>query len=403
MISSYHPNTFLLFLFNQSDKSQFTMENILQKVILNTTKAKQRVSKTAKWVSMALPLVCLSPDLIPLPIGSADADEFSIVVIPDTQNYIQNLRGIANRQMFRDQINWIVANQKKSNIVYVTQLGDLSQSINMAKPGRDEKEATLISEERFRACDTIMRPLDLAKIPYGIAVGNHDQFPMAGDATGGSTELFHKWFINQGKGISRFQGKAFLGGTREKGSYDDHYDVFKAGGRSWIVVYLEFDDDQEKNISDDEARNTWALELLKKHADHTAILVTHNAGNITKKAFGRQAQMIYDKVKTQPNLIMVLGGHVGNKKGDVNYFRTDRAGMSPVRTYISDFQSLSSDGTVEKTNGGNGYLRVMKFSVKNNTVKVSTFSPYLMSRGEPNQFENVAPHQFQKPVFEGEE
>src|SRR5690606_34877014 len=110
------------------------------------------------------------------------------------------------------------------------------------------------------------------------------------------TELFHKWFINQGKGISRFEGKAFLGGTREKGSYDDHYDVFKAGGRSWIVVYLEFDDDQEQNISDDEARNTWALELLKKHSDHTAILVTHNAGNITKKAFGRQAQMIYDKV-----------------------------------------------------------------------------------------------------------
>ncbi len=328
-------------------------------------------------------------------------DEFSIIVLPDTQNYIQNLRGKANRNMFRDQIEWIVANQKRHNIAYVTQLGDLSQSINMAKESNASmgEEARKISIERFKACDSIMSPLDKAKIPYGIAVGNHDQFPIAGKAEGNSTELFQKWFVNQGGNKSRFADKPFFGGTRETDSYDDHYDVFHAGNRDWIVIYLEFDDDQESNIADDEDRNNWALEILKKHPKHIAIITTHNAGNIKKQVLGSQAQMIYDKLKTQPNLAMILGGHVANKNGDVNYFSLTRDGMNPVRTYISDFQSLTPDGTIENINGGNGYLRIMKFSVKKNQVTVTTMSPYLEKRNLPNQFIKDPQHQFTKPIF----
>lgn len=350
---------------------------------------------------LTLLLIALSPEGITQILGTKSDDEFSIIVLPDTQNYIQNLRGVANRQMFRDQISWIVANQKSENIAYVTQLGDLSQSINMAKGGMTEEQGRVISEERFRACDTIMSPLDKAKIPYGIAVGNHDQFPMAGDPLGTSTDLFHKWFVNQGKGKSRFEGKSYFGGTREKGNYDEHYDLFKAGGRNWIAIYLEFDADQE-NVADDEERNEWALNLLKRFNDHTALLITHNAGPIKIKRFSPQIQRTYEKLKEQPNLSMIFGGHVGNLKGEVNYFRTERKGMSPVRTYISDFQSLSPDGTIPSVNGGNGYLRVMKFSVKDNKVSIRTFSPYLMNRNKPNQFENLPEHQFEKPLFRGE-
>jgi hypothetical protein len=396
---------FLIFIPCKSDKNPALnkMENLIQTIKHNVATVSRKVKTTARWTYIILPLICLSPNSLTPALNSPDSDEFSVVVLPDTQNYIQNLRGIANRQMFRDQVSWIVANQKKENIAYVTQLGDLSQSINMAKGGRDEKESALISEERFRACDSIMRPLDSAKIPYGIAVGNHDQFPMAGDAVGNSTALFNKLFVNQGKGTSRFKGKPFFGGTREPGNYDDHYDLFKAGGRSWIVIYLEYDADQKKELNDDEQRNNWALGLLKRYSSHTAILVTHYAGKLSQPVFSPQIQLTYEKLKTQPNLVMILGGHIANFKGDVNYFRTEREGMPPVRTYVSDFQSLTPDGTVAKVNGGNGYLRVMKFSVKNNTVKVSTFSPYLINRGEPNQFETAPSHQFEKPIFEGAE
>ena len=332
-------------------------------------------------------------------------DEFSIIVLPDTQNYIQNLRGVANRDMFRDQIEWIVNNRKRYNIAYVTHLGDLSQCINMRKESNADmgEKAREISEERFRSCDSIMRPLDKAKIPYGIAVGNHDQFPFEGESGGNSTDLFHTWFVNQGIGKSRFANKPFLGGTRETERYDDHFDLFHAANRDWIVIYVEYDNDQEKNIEDDEARNTWALNILKKYPSHIAIISTHNAGNIKDKKLGRQAQMLYDKIKDQPNLAIILGGHVGNKKGDVNYFSLPRKEMNPVRTYISDFQSLTPDGTVEKTNGGNGYLRVMQFSVKHNNVTVKTLSPYLEKRNLPNQFANVPQHQFKKPIFAGAE
>lgn len=348
-------------------------------------------------------LICFKAEGLTQAAVKNAGDEFSIIVLPDTQNYIQNLRGKANRNMFRDQIEWIVANQKRHNIAYVTQLGDLSQSINMAKESNAQmgEEARDISIERFMACDSIMSPLDKAKIPYGIAVGNHDQFPIAGKAGGNSTDLFQKWFVNQGGNKSRFAGKPFLGGTREKDSYDDHYDVFHAGNRDWIVIYLEFDDDQENDITDDEVRNDWALSILKKHPKHIGIIATHNAGNIKKQVLGTQAKMFYDKLKTQPNLAMILGGHVGNKNGDVNYFSLPREGMNPVRTYISDFQSLTPDGTVENTNGGNGYLRIMKFSVKQNQVTVTTMSPYLEKRNLPNQFIKDPQHQFTKPIFEG--
>ncbi|MEJ7691828.1 hypothetical protein [Daejeonella sp.] len=349
--------------------------------------------------------LCLEPEKLTQAATNNKTDEFSIIVLPDTQNYIQNLRGVANRDMFRDQVEWVVANRKRYNIAYVTQLGDLSQSINMTKTSNAAMgdTARAISEERFRACDSIMRPLDAARIPYGIAVGNHDQFPYAGDAVGNSTELFHKWFVNQGIGKSRFADKPFFGGTREGDSYDDHYDLFKAGGRKWLVIYLEFDDDQEKNIADDEARNSWALGVLKRYPKHSGIIVTHYAANIKGNKLGKQGQMFYDKMKDQPNLALILGGHIANFKGDVNYFPLSREGMNPVRTYVSDFQSLTPDGTVEKVNGGNGYLRIMKFSVKENKVTITTMSPYLEKRSLPNQFANDPQHQFQKPIFEGAE
>lgn len=364
----------------------------------------KKIAKPSLAFSLIITL-CLEPDKLTQAAVSVAEDEFSVVVLPDTQNYIQNLRGIANRDMFRDQVEWIVANRTRHNIAYVAQLGDLSQSINMTKSTNTAlgDKAREISEERFRACDTIMRPLDAAKIPYGIAVGNHDQFPFAGDAIGNSTDLFHTWFVNQGKGISRFKGKSFLGGTRETDRYDDHYDLIKAGGKDWIFIYLEYDEDQEKNLADDEARNSWALDLLKKYPGHTGIIVTHNAAGIKFKKLGRQGQMFYDKLKSQPNLAMILGGHIANLNGDVNYFPLDREGMNPVRVYVADFQSLTPDGTVEKVNGGNGYLRIMKFSVKENKVTISTMSPYLEKRNLPNQFASDPQHQFHKPIFAGGE
>jgi hypothetical protein len=361
-------------------------------------------STLTSWLMLAITLtLCLKTENLTQAAFKDAGDEFSIIVLPDTQNYIQNLRGKANRDMFRDQTEWIVANKERYHIAYVTQLGDLSQSLNMTKESNAAlgEKAREISAERFRSCDSIMSPLDKANIPYGIAVGNHDQFPFAGEPGGNSTDLFQKWFVNQGKDKSRFEGKNFYGGSREANSYDDHYDTFNAGGRDWIVIYLEFDNDQEKNIEDDDTRNSWALEILKKHPRHIGIIVTHNAGNIRKKELGSQAQLFYNKLKNQPNLAMILGGHVGNKNGDVNYFALPREGMNPVRTYIADFQSLSPDGTTENINGGNGYLRVMKFSVKQNKVTVTTLSPYLEKRNLPNRFAKDPQHQFEKSIFEG--
>src|SRR5690606_6071676 len=50
--------------------------------------------------------------------------KFSIAVLPDTQYYTEESRG-GKVDIFDSQINWILANREKENIVYVAHLGDL--------------------------------------------------------------------------------------------------------------------------------------------------------------------------------------------------------------------------------------------------------------------------------------
>ena len=69
-----------------------------------------------KWPATRLLLsLCL---LLP---GVAKSVEFSIVVLPDSQFYVEQ-----HPEILEAQIDWIVAKQATENIIYVAQLGDLN-------------------------------------------------------------------------------------------------------------------------------------------------------------------------------------------------------------------------------------------------------------------------------------
>ncbi|MCC8423691.1 hypothetical protein [Mucilaginibacter sp. UR6-11] len=298
--------------------------------------------------------------------------DFSIAVLPDVQYYTSEKNG-GKKEMFRAQTDWIVKNATKENIVYVIQLGDIS----------DDGEKFPIEWENAAAAMYVLdKPMPgyPAGIPYGLAVGNHDQtksqYPLSGKTT-----QYNKYF-----GIDHFKNKPYYGG-HYRDDNDSHYDLFSAGGVNFITIYFEYDSYDE----DIENLNNWACSLLEKYKDRKAILVSHSilfynhtAGTNEKgfPPFSKQARHIVDRLKHYPNVCLTLSGHVGdNGEG----YRRDGYAGNIIQSFMSDYQS--------RPQGGHGLMRLMKFSKSNDLIGVRTFSPYT------NEEEKDADSEFTTPWF----
>ena len=84
--------------------------------------------------------------------------EFTVIGIPDTQNYSEDYPAI-----FLDQTSWVVANMEAFDIRFVTHFGDLVQHADL--------------EEEWINADDAMVLLDAAGVPQGVTSGNHDITP----------------------------------------------------------------------------------------------------------------------------------------------------------------------------------------------------------------------------------
>src|SRR5262249_46687728 len=112
------------------------------------------------------------------------------------------------------------------------------------------------------------------------------------------------------------------------------------------------------------------------YSNRRAIVVSHyliDTGN--PAPFGSQGQATYNALKNNPNLFLMLAGHICEEGR-----RTDVFNGNTVHTVLADYQC--------RANGGNGWLRILEFSPANNQIRVRTYSPYL------NQFETDADSEF---------
>lgn len=280
---------------------------------------------------------------------------FSIAVIPDTQYNTEESQG-GNNKLFESQIEWILANREEENIVYVAHLGDITDKGD-SKPEQWANAA--------KALYPLEKPLPglPSGLPYGLAVGNHDQYPSQ-FAASGTTKYYNQYF-----GIDHFKGRNYYGGYFGKDN-DSHYDLISASGLDLLVIYLEFDAFDEQQ----EAMNDWAMNLLKKYSDRKAIIVSHYilgynpvaGSNVAGQAsFGKQGQRLYDRIKTQPNVFLMLCGHVGdNGEG----YRQDTYAGHTIKTMLSDYQS--------RPMGGNGMMRLLTLDLEKDQLQVRTLSPY---------------------------
>jgi hypothetical protein len=292
----------------------------------------------------------------PLTSGPPGPD-FTLVGQPDTQYYTGELNGGTNA-ILQSINNWIVANRATRNITYVATLGDCVEHGDNS--GSDiEWQRADVSYDLIENPSTTGLP---EGIPYGITVGNHDQSPN-GDANGTTT------FYNQYFGTSRFQGRSYYGGHYGANN-DNWYDLFSAGGMDFVVISFEYDTTPDQAVLD------WGDQLLTTYSNRRAIVLSHNIiGTGNPGTFSTQGQAIYNALRGHSNLFLMLAGHVPGEGR-----RQDTFNGVTVNTLMSDYQG--------RTNGGNGWMRIMTFSPANNTIDVETYSPWL------GQFETDADSKF---------
>jgi hypothetical protein len=267
-------------------------------------------------------------------VFSGDADNFTVIVLPDTQHYSE-----AHPEIFIHQTQWIVENIRNLNIIFVTHLGDLVQNNDHV-------------EKEWQVADKAMDLLNDV-VPYSVLPGNHDMQP------GGQAIFYNKYFP-----ASRFEHQMWWGG-----SYNDNknnYQFFSSGGDKYIIFHLQYCPPKEVI--------NWADEILSSYSDRKVIISTHSFlgneslrvshckntsdGNITGVGLWNQL------VKNHPNIFLVLSGHIPGWSR-----RTDNLNGHIVHQLLSDYQDME--------NGGNGYLRIMTFQPNRDIILVKTYSPTL--------------------------
>ncbi|MFV0267270.1 MAG: DUF6528 family protein, partial [Draconibacterium sp.] len=281
-----------------------------------------------------------------------EEQEFTIALLPDAQMYT-NSAGGGLPGMFTAQTNWIKNNVENENIAYVAMVGDISEY------GDAPEEVN-----NWTNANTAMSVLESIspQIPYGVAVGDHDQILTKVPYAGKGNPLNPSAKFNEYFGVSRFSGRSYYGGayvgvTCPSGKNDSHYDFFSAFGTDFIVIYIEF-----SYSADTTNMYTWASNLLSTYPNHKGIVVTHYAMTATG-AYSAQGYNIYHHLKRNPNFFLMLTGHI-----TAEYHRQDVNDNSRVTTILANYQGNAY--------GGDGYMQLLTISLTNNSMSVKTYSPY---------------------------
>lgn len=276
------------------------------------------------------------------------AGEFSIVVLPDTQVYSAQFPAL-----FQAQTRWIVQNRERYNISAVLHVGDV---VDANEPAQ------------WANAHAAIRLLDLAGLPYLIAIGNHD-YDTIGDADRLATG-FHAAFPP-----SRYTGQAWWqGGFLAAGSTENAYCRLSVAGQAYLLLSLEFGPRQ--------AVIDWAHGIVTAHARHRVILVTHSYLYIDGTWVGEGDQHnpklyplgpaandgedLWHKLVSQHDNIHWV--HSGHHVGGHTAYRCDRSrGGTAVHQMFANWQQAE--------NGGNGWMQLV--TLARHQARVQTFSPVL--------------------------
>ena len=282
--------------------------------------------------SSPVPLTPL-PTAVPTPSPTPVPTPFSIVWIPDTQNYARN-----QPEVFFSMRDWILENKEEKNVVFAVHSGDIVDGY---------------SETMWNNANEALVPLFEA-IPGLTAGGNHD-----------ITKSFnYRLYLKQTcVKMTLAEGQLYEGGQAV-------YALFSAGGTDFILMSFSY---QVRG-----AAFPWAVEVLNAYPDRTAILLTHSGLN-DDGSFTSDGKNLKNYVAAKcPNVRLLLCGHMRGAARRTDYFDDDGDGITE-RAFTSLMFNFQEDRVQ-----GLGYLRLLTFMPENRSIEVVTYSPYLDSDLYPN-------------------
>jgi hypothetical protein len=322
---------------------------------------------------------------------AVDAGTFSIVVLPDTQFYSE-----AYPNIFKAQTDWIVAQREARRIAFVLHEGDI---------------VNVDVEDQWQAAERSLRVLD-GKVPYALAVGNHDYSYQGGRITR-ECDLLNAHFP-----AARLADLPWPTGTFAAGRIENSYQVLDAFGLKYVVLALEY--------GPRDAVVDWANGVLDRYAELPAIIVTHAYLARDGKPFTTQifhpcgeaanefhdcngGQMLWDKlISRHDNVVFVFSGH--ELFPGVSRLTSQQASGRQVHQILANYQTCGGlpctiPNTDQITEGGDGFLRIVTIDPARRTAEIETYSPYFDAlgrepyrRGDDQQFAlSLDPWQFRPP------
>lgn len=362
---------------------------------------------------------------LPHPSAAAD-DQFTIAVIPDTQNYLDytHQRGegfpFDAKEMFLEQMRYIAENVESAGgeIAFVTAVGDVWQHQSLPiDPAHAKRGFSRISNptiDKYFAptpkVSEIEMPIAQAgyeliagKVPFSVVPGNHDYDAMwmnplpakaAKEQQGGFPGgMLHPGGLSNfvsvfGSDSAFFKGKPWYVASHDGGA--DSAQIFEAGGYRFLHIGLQFDAP--------DASLQWAESVIRRFPGLPTIISTHDYMNkegerranphIDAAAVDSQdnsPEMLWDKLISQHDQIfMVLCGH---QHGQAVRVDRNNAGHN-VYQILADYQDRAQTAKDAGLSPnpllgiGDGWMRLMEFDMSAATpvVRVKTYSTHYKSR-----------------------
>lgn len=359
------------------------------------------------------------------PSAAANQDQqFTIAVIPDTQNYLdythQKAEGFpfdAN-EMFLVQMQYIADNLESAggDIAFVTSLGDVWQHQTLAIDPEHEARGFKRVPNPFldahfaptEKVHTVEMPkahegfsLIAGKVPFSVVPGNHDydamwtaaNFPPAkqfnpkdmtslGSLHPGGLNNFRKVF---GADTEFFKDKPWYVASHDGGA--DSAQIFSAGGYRFLHIGLQFDPPNETL--------KWATEVIRQYPGLPTIISTHDYLNTNGRRLANpmidghkvdpihnSPEMVWNKFIAKHNQIfLVLCGHHHGQATRMD----DNDFGNPVWQLLSDYQGRHQtvkDAGMEMQDYpieiGDGWMRLLTFDMSGEVpeIRVRTYSTH---------------------------
>jgi hypothetical protein len=208
---------------------------------------------------------------------------FSVVVLPDTQEYSKRYP-----EIFENQTSWIIENKRSLNVVFVSHLGDVVGDWNC--------------EKQWNVANNSMRVLE-GKIAWGIVAGNHD-------GNNGNWAFYNKYFGD--KGLFSYQN-------------------FMCQGNLFMSMHLSWGANQTAVLA-------LANQTIRTFKPYKVMLTLH--GYLSQRG-NFDFPMIWEAF-VRPNadrIFLVLCGHA-----PAEAYRLDVVNRNKVYSLLANYQSRDNGG-----------------------------------------------------------